>query len=258
MIWIGSRLPMVRLTFLGTNGWYDSPTGSTVCALLESKGCSIILDAGYGIHKLDRYMKNGPKKVVRLFLSHFHLDHIVGLHTLNKFKLRRLEIFGPKGTKKALKDIMRPPFTFNVKDLDFQLNIHELSDGVHRLPFEVECRPLLHATPCMGYRFELDGKTVAYCTDTGICEGLRKLASGVDLLVVECSYLSGETHVEWPHMNPEECGRIAKECDVGKLVLTHFDAGRYRTMAMRDEAGRIARKVFRRTTVAKDGLVLEV
>jgi ribonuclease BN (tRNA processing enzyme) len=253
------RDDMVTVTFLGTNGWYDSKTGNTVCALIGSKKHFIVLDAGFGIHKLDQYISSKSKRSVSLFLSHFHLDHIVGIHTLNKFKFKQMSIFGPPGTKKALKDLVKPPYTFSIdRDLSFPFKVNELREGKHRVPFPVESKYLLHSTPCMGYRFELDGKTIAYCTDTGLCDGLRKLASGVDLLILECSYLSGERHVEWPHMNPEECGHIAKECDVGKLVLTHFDAGRYRTMVMRDKAGKVARRTFRRTTVAKDGLIFEV
>jgi len=249
---------MVKLAFLGTNGWYDTTTGSTVCALLESKEYFIILDAGFGIHKLNRYLKKGSKKPVLLFLSHFHLDHIVGIHVLNKFPFRRLDIYGQKGTRKALNAIMKPPFTFNVKDLNFPLKVHELSEGVHQLPFKVECRPLLHATPCMGYRFELDGRSIAYCTDTGICPGLRTLAKKVDLLILECSYLSGENHRNWPHMNPEQAARIANECDVKRLLLTHFDSYRYQNISKRNEAGRIARKTFRNTTIARDGMRIEL
>jgi len=250
---------MVQLTFLGTNGWYDSSTGNTICAFIESKEHIIILDAGFGIQKIYRYIPSKTKKSVSMFLSHFHIDHIVGIHTINKIECKQLKIFGPKGMKKALNNIIRPPYTFNFKDLSYPIEIIELKDERwYNIPFDVNTRYLRHSTTCMGYRFELDGKTIAYCTDTGVCPGLKTLAKGVDLLILECSYLSGERHPQWPHMNPEECGRVAKEGGVGKLVLTHFDAGRYDTMAKREEAGRIAKRIFRNTTVGKDGLKIEI
>ena len=75
----------MRVIFLGTNGWYDTDTGNTICVLIRTKDYEIILDAGNGLYKIDQYIPERNKKPVYLFLSHFHLDHIVGLHTLMKF-----------------------------------------------------------------------------------------------------------------------------------------------------------------------------
>lgn len=47
----------MRIIFLGTNGWYDTDTGNTTCALIDTKSCYIILDAGNGIYKADKYIK---------------------------------------------------------------------------------------------------------------------------------------------------------------------------------------------------------
>ena len=67
---------MTKIIFLGTNGWYDTDTGNTICILIDSPLFTIILDAGNGIAKLDRYADFN--KPAYLFLSHFHLDHIAG------------------------------------------------------------------------------------------------------------------------------------------------------------------------------------
>jgi len=249
---------MVTVSFLGTNGWFDSPIGNTVCALLESSDDFIILDAGFGIHKLDDFIPKKTKKRISLFLSHFHLDHIVGIHTLNKFKFKHLNIYGPKGTKKALTNIMKPPYTFRISDLSYSIEITELNKRWNKLPFDVDTRYLKHSVPCMGYRFSLDDRTVAYCTDTGVCKGLKELAKGVDLLIAECSYLPGEQHPEWPHLNPEQAARVAKKAGAKRLVLTHFDAGRYTSEGKRNMAGLVARKVFKDTVIAKDGMEITV
>ncbi len=73
----------MKITFLGTNGWYDTSTGNTICILVETDKYNIVLDAGNGLYKIDRYISS--EKPVYLFLSHFHLDHIIGLHILGKF-----------------------------------------------------------------------------------------------------------------------------------------------------------------------------
>ena len=61
------------MTFLGTNGWYSSKTGLTPCVLIDSKEGYIVLDAGEGIQKLDKYITD-DKKPIYLFLSHFSLS----------------------------------------------------------------------------------------------------------------------------------------------------------------------------------------
>ncbi len=96
----------MKVRFLGTNGWFDSDTGNTVCTLLEAGDRYVVLDAGNGIHKLGRYIHD--KKPVDLFLSHFHFDHIEGLHTIVKLNLPQgMRIFGMEGAEKTLRAIIR-------------------------------------------------------------------------------------------------------------------------------------------------------
>ena len=108
----------------------------------------------------------------------------------------------------------------------------------------------------MGYRFDLDNKVITYCTDTGVCSELKKLAKNADLLILECSYLSGEHHKKWPHLNPEETAQVAKASGAGRLVLTHFDAGRYDTMAKSGTRGSKASAVPSATNSAEPNVPL--
>ena len=78
----------MKVTFLGTNGWFDTATGNTPSILVQSEKFDIILDAGNGIARADRYITQD--KPVFLFLSHFHIDHIAGLHILVKFQFRNV------------------------------------------------------------------------------------------------------------------------------------------------------------------------
>jgi len=73
-------------------------TGNTICTLIEADGRHVALDAGNGIHKLGRFASGAS---VDLFLSHYHFDHIEGLHTIVKLPLKGLRIFGMEGTEKA-------------------------------------------------------------------------------------------------------------------------------------------------------------
>jgi ribonuclease BN (tRNA processing enzyme) len=224
----------MQIIFLGTNGWYDSPTGNTICTLINSDKYHIILDAGNGLYKADRYIKDDLP--VFLFLSHFHLDHIEGLHVLSKFRFKSLTVFGQKGTKAALHTIINEPFTVPLEKLPYPVELRELSPGPYKLPFALDCRFLVHASPCMGFRFDLDGKIITYCPDTGVCENAVLLAADADLLIAECAHLPGEENPAWPHLNPAAAAAIARRAKATRLALTHFDAGRYTSLEMRREA----------------------
>ena len=247
----------MKLIFLGTNGWYDSGTGNTVCTLIKTRRCDIVLDAGSGIHKLDKYC-DGTKPVF-ILLSHFHLDHLAGLHTLVKFKFKKgLTICGSRGARRLLDIFVNRPFTVPLKKLPYPVRVLELPAEADKLPFRVFTLPLVHADPVLGMRLELEGKVITYCTDTGYCLNALKLARNADLLITECAHLPGEHNPAWPHFNPETAGRLAFEAGAKRLVLTHFSAERYHAKSLRDMALRRALKAFPRAAAAKDGFSIKI
>ncbi|MGF7119210.1 MBL fold metallo-hydrolase [Methanobacterium oryzae] len=256
----------MKIVFLGTNGWYDTETGNTTCTLIETSDYYLILDAGNGFYKLNDYIPNiennqqerkyeNSDKQVYLFLSHFHMDHIEGLHSLNKFNFKEgINIYGQLGTQKALNTIINEPYTVPFDILPFEVDIHELDEGQHNIPFSVECRFLPHSSKCLGYRFEIDGKTITYCTDTGMSENAVKLAKNADLLITECSFKFYQSNPEWPHLNPEDAVKIAKDADAKILALTHFDANNYRSIEERDEILTKMKDNFQDLLVAHDNM----
>jgi ribonuclease BN (tRNA processing enzyme) len=194
---------------------------------------------------------------VYLFLSHFHLDHIEGLHTIVKLNLPRgLKIFGMEGAEKTLRAIIRRPYTVPLGEGPYPVEINELPCDAEKAPFLEDFAYLTHSDPCMGFRFRLDGKTIAYCTDTGACENLLRLGRNVDLLITECSELSGHHSDRWPHLNPEDAVGAAKKAGAKRLALTHFNAHLYDTFEARKSImGRVA---FDGLTVAFDDTALEL
>ena len=246
----------MNITFLGTNGWYDSPTGNTVCVHVETAGYHIIFDAGSGFARVADRVNAEPAKPVCLFLSHFHLDHVVGLHTLVQLQIPHLTLCGPAGTKKVVKTLVNAPFTVPLSALPYATTIVELPANQGALPFPCTALPLLHESLTLGYRIETEGRVVSYCTDTGYCDNGVLLARAADLLIAECAYRAGERDAAWPHLNPEDAAAMAAAAEANALVLTHFDAGRYKTLEDRQDAEREARKVFPRTTASIDGMVI--
>jgi ribonuclease Z len=110
----------------------------------------------------------------------------------------------------------------------------------------------------LGYRFELEGRTIVYVGDTGYCLNAVELAKNADLLITECAFKPGEEDPYWPHLNPESAARIAAEAGAKRPVLVHFDASLYRSLEERKEGERAARKIFPDTIAMEDGLALEV
>jgi len=247
----------IKITFLGTNGWYDTDTGNTICVLVETPKEYVVLDAGNGIYKLDRYIKKN--KPIHLFLSHFHLDHIIGLHVLAKFKFRQgINIYVKKGFKNELKRFVSKKFTMPLGQLATRIKIFEISGPKMPVPFLEQALPLRHPVPCLGFRFNFGGKVISYVTDTGLCDNLFRLAEGADLLISECAFKVGQKISAWPHLDPKSAALMAKRAGAGKLVLVHFDADVYRTLAERKKAAKLARKIFRNTFAAEDGMSLEM
>jgi ribonuclease BN (tRNA processing enzyme) len=246
----------MKVVFLGTNGWYDSPTGNTICILIESEMATILLDAGSGLYKADRYIEHD--KPVYLFLSHLHLDHIIGLHLLNKFDFKKgLTIFCRKGDKTHLQTIVDHPYTLPLSQLPYPVEIVELEEGVTELDgFNVQTALLRHSVPTIGFRITTEGKSIAYCPDTGYCDNAVKLGRSVDLLIAECAFRSGEESNSWPHLNPEKAAKLAQESKAKRLALVHFDAYRYPDMGSRIIAYEKARNIYVDTLLAEDDQVI--
>ena len=228
-----TNIHSMKVTFLGTNGWYDTVTGNTCSVLVQSEKFDIIFDAGNGIAKADRYITQ--KKPVYLFISHLHIDHIAGLHTLVKFRLKQgLHICTQRGTIADLNAFVREPFTVPFSGLPYPSDIIGLDEGIQTvLPFIMECLPLVHPAACFGFRLELDGKVITYCTDTGVCDNAITLARNADLLITECGLKPGDNSPDWPHLNPQDAIGIAKRANAKRLALMHFGAMVYKTLEER-------------------------
>lgn len=242
----------MKIHFLGTNGWFDTKTGNTPCILIDSREGYVIFDAGIGIYKISQYIKE--KKPVALFISHFHLDHVFGVHVFSQFKLPGiLNIYLAKGRTRDFTTLANPPYTTT----KIPLKIHELNEGKNSIGFTVEVVPLHHAYDDHGFRVHLEGKVIAYSGDSGICPNSQNLAQDADLLIHECSKIKIDNK-NWGHVTPQMAATLAKEAGAKKLALTHFDPTNYTNLAKRRWAEKVAKEIFPNTIAAIDGLTIEL
>lgn len=254
----------MKITFLGTNGWYSTPTGDTPCILIDTKDHYLVLDAGNGIYKLDQFIKEN--KPISMFITHFHIDHTSGLHTLAKFNFKQgIDVYVGTGRSKDFQTLVNPPFTIgyqpnpkNIGALKTEIRLHELSEEGEDIPFKAAAIKQHHAYIDHGYRFELEEKTIAYTGDCGFTDQARKLAKNADLLICECSNKKTAEPDNWGHFDPTQAGTLAKESKVKQLILTHFAASLYTTLDDRKWAEKEVKKIFPNTFAATDLFELEL
>ena len=90
------------------------------------------------------------------------------------------------------------------------------------------------------------GQSFAFVMDTGLCDNVYALAEGVDMLVIESTFLTEDaTMAEMVgHLTAAQAGAVARESGVRVLVLTHFsqryqDASRFLAEARTQFSGEI-------------------
>jgi ribonuclease Z len=68
------------------------------------------------------------------------------------------------------------------------------------------------------------GQRFAFVMDTRLCDAPYELADGVDLLVIEATFLDEDADLAatYSHLTAAQAARVAAECGVRRLVLTHF------------------------------------
>lgn len=102
-----------------------------------------------------------------------------------------------------------------------------------------------------------DGRTLIYTGDTRPHLSVIEAAKGADLLVHEATFASDEMERarETGHSTAAEAARVALEAGARRLVLTHISS-RYNRDA--SELLAEARAVFPETTIARDGMTVDV
>ena len=170
---------------------------------------------------------------------------------------------------------------------EFQLEAHQLEHGIETLGFrliekdkrKVDMRkvnkfgipegPLLgklqegKSIEYKGKKIEAydvtymeKGKTIAYITDTALCDNCYKVAEDADLLICEATYSSKleDKSEEFGHMTAKQAAQVANKSNAKQLVLIHFSARYKNTQELEEDA----RNIFDNTICAKDFMKIEL
>ncbi len=188
----------------------------------------LLFDSGTGT--LERMLKRGITYLDLdvVFYTHTHPDHIADLVPLvfackygENPRRRDLPIIGGRGFKTYFQAIQGVYGRWLQPDL-FQIPIREVYDDILEYDlFRVIARPTIHLPESVAYRVESnEGKSAVLSGDTDYCPDLVELARDADVLVIE-SALPDEMKAEG-HLTPSLAGRIGREANCKKLVLTHL------------------------------------
>ncbi|MBM4121068.1 MAG: MBL fold metallo-hydrolase [Nitrospira sp.] len=218
----------MHLTILGS-GTNVHPTRAAAGYLVQTDQ-TLLLD--FGPRTLGNLMKLGVNRhALRYILfSHFHADHFADfIHFFfdavfySKFVGKRpdLTIIGPRGTKKLFGLMLKNFPGFNAGA--FRVTIREVADRSFRIGrANITARTVEHSQRlhCLGYRIEYGKKVLAYSGDAMYCDGLLRLCHGADVAVLDCSFPANRPGPN--HLHAGDCGRVAREASVKRLVLSHF------------------------------------
>jgi len=118
----------MQVIFLGTSASVPTPKRSLPAIVVKRENEQFMFDCGENAQRQMIIAKTGFHKKMKVFITHMHGDHILGLPGLLQTmalldRTRELDIYGPPGIRRFLADI-KETVQFV---LTFSVNIHEIT-----------------------------------------------------------------------------------------------------------------------------------
>ncbi len=215
--------------------------GNTSCVELRDGDEVVLFDAGTGLRDFSNYflkLNRIPAKF-HIFLSHLHWDHIQGFPFFVPAFIweNSIEIYGYHDNieKSIIKQQESPNFPVPLEVMQAKIGFNKLEYGKEYsvCGYKVTGFKQNHPGASFGYRFEKDGKSIVYATDTefkGDPEDTHdmyvKFIKGADVLIFDSQYSladSFHTKENWGHSSNITAVELAISAEVKKLVMFHSE-----------------------------------
>ncbi len=193
-----------------------------VSVLIESAaGQRLLVDTSTDLRQ--QLLANNIDRIDGVFWTHDHADHCHGIDDLRALRFGRTAAIPGYGSPETVRRLrQRFDYVFagqfgypTIVSLD-TLDRVRLCAG-----FGIEHCQMPHGpTESTGFRFDADGKSIAYVTDFSVVtDGMLDLLDGVDVLICDC--LRREPHPTHAHLGMAL--ELAERTRAGTTVLTHLD-----------------------------------
>jgi len=217
----------------------------------------VVLDAGTAMFRVRDHLATST---LDIFLTHSHLDHVIGLTYLLDILYQKLtERVCVHGEEAKLQAIRQHLFAKDLFPVVPQVQWQPLQGPVTlRDGGVVSYFPVAHPGGAIGYRIDWKDRSLAYVTDTTAAPSAPYVASirGVDLLLHECYFPDGwdDRASMTGHSCTTPVAQVALAAQVGRLVLVHINP----LQKEDDPVGlATARRIFRATEIGEDGTEIE-
>jgi len=144
----------LRITFLGTAASIPTKTRALSAVVLKREGELFLFDCGEGVQRQMITAKIGFNRKTRIFITHMHGDHILGLPGLLQTmsllgRDKPLQIYGPQGIAEFI-DAIKRTVKFALK---FPVEVYEIEDGliVEEKEYEIRSAWAEHSVPSLAY-----------------------------------------------------------------------------------------------------------
>jgi ribonuclease BN (tRNA processing enzyme) len=244
---------ITKVVMLGTGNPSPMPDKMGASIAIVVNGRPYLVDAGIGgVRRASAASHAGVKgldmpKLQRVFLTHLHTDHTIGLPDLifTPWIMRRtvpLDVYGPKGTKDMTDHILAAWS----KDTDVRINglergnstgnkvnAHEIDAGVVYQDDNVKVTAFRvpHGSwdEALGYRFDTPDRVIVISGDERPSETIIQQCNGCDLLLHEvyseygyrASDSAWKAYVRSFHTSTTELAQIATKARPRTLILYH-------------------------------------
>lgn len=224
----------MEVVVLGSGASSPHPRRASAGYWLETAAGSIMLDlSGSAMQRAAQENLDWANLDV-IWISHFHLDHVGGLAPFlfgtkyafeTQERIKPLRIFGAVGLRKLLENfdlaggykIFAQPFPLEIIEVEPNAKFDVLP-GVTAQTLSTP-----HTAESMAIRIEdVDESSLVYTSDTGFDPQIGEFASGVDLFLLEGSFVE-QSPVE-SHLAAPQSVELIKIACPQQAMLTHLYA----------------------------------